>query len=156
MIYFIGQDWESPVKIGKAKNPQSRLKQLQTGNPNKLMILGTYEPKDVDDDIVEKTLHYLVREYRLMGEWFEGPAARAAYSRRSECRAGRQKIRFIQKKSAKSESEKELEKIKLENDGLKSTILQLRQALHYYIRRVNGDFIGSSMKEKRWWRSLNA
>lgn len=48
MIYAIGDG--NKVKIGYSKNPQKRLKQLQTGQPNKLKLLHTWE----GDKLAEK------------------------------------------------------------------------------------------------------
>lgn len=48
MIYAIGDG--NKVKIGYSKNPQKRLKQLQTGHPNKLKLLHTWE----GDKLAEK------------------------------------------------------------------------------------------------------
>lgn len=64
MIYFIkGGGF---VKIGYSKNPRARLKELQTGNPNKLKLLatmpGTYS--------TEATLHEMFKSQRAHGEWF--------------------------------------------------------------------------------------
>lgn len=42
-IYYIAQEKLDAVKIGVAADPISRLKQLQTGNPNKLKILIYYD-----------------------------------------------------------------------------------------------------------------
>lgn len=61
--YFI-QDPRGRIKIGIAENPRQRLRQLQTGNPEKLVLLGCIE----DDH--EKDLHHKFRKYRVGGEWF--------------------------------------------------------------------------------------
>ena len=69
-VYFIGQEDHGPfaIKIGKAKNIQKRRKQLQTGNPVELKILGWLLS---DNDLVlEKQLHQSFRHARGQGEWF--------------------------------------------------------------------------------------
>ena len=41
-VYFIFQEGDdAKCKIGKSKKPNDRLRQLQTGNPNKLYIYKT-------------------------------------------------------------------------------------------------------------------
>jgi len=153
MIYFIGQDWDHPVKIGIAKNPKSRLGQLQTGNPSRLKILDTYEPKGVDDCDVEKRMHKAIKEYRLTGEWFDGPAAMAIRNRKGDFKTNR-KIRFVQKGRIKNSWECENEDLKDENSGLRKTILELRKALLYFMKKSNSEFKPiNSMKERIWWRS---
>lgn len=56
-------------KIGIANDPQSRLAQLQTGNPYKLEIISCYGFEDAS--MVEKSLHQAYKSQRLQGEWFE-------------------------------------------------------------------------------------
>jgi len=56
-------------KIGIANDPQSRLAQLQTGNPYQLEIVSCYGFEDAG--VVEKSLHQAYKEERLQGEWFE-------------------------------------------------------------------------------------
>lgn len=72
MIYFIGTDWESPVKIGKANDPEKRLRAIQVGNPNDLKILHLEQ----GGHLIEKRLHRCLSEFRIRGEWFEGDACR--------------------------------------------------------------------------------
>lgn len=67
-IYCIS-DGKELCKFGFSNNPETRLKSLQTGNPNKLTIV---ESIFVETDVskLEKKLH---REYamrRVHGEWF--------------------------------------------------------------------------------------
>ena len=68
MVYFIGENWEKPVKIGKARDPEKRLRALQTSNPYKLKILRLAQ----GDIGVEKFFHKKLAKSRLNGEWFEG------------------------------------------------------------------------------------
>lgn len=66
-VYFI-EDGDA-VKIGytKDKNPDKRLRALQTANPRKLRVLG-FIPGGVE---VENRIHSELASYRLEGEWFE-------------------------------------------------------------------------------------
>jgi hypothetical protein len=71
-IYFIG---ESPylgrVKIGKSCNVNRRIYELQTGNANKLAILNTIQFSTKSQmDFAEKTLHMMLWQRRVSGEWF--------------------------------------------------------------------------------------
>ena len=70
-VYFIQCGEHGPVKIGKAKNVERRLKTMQTGNPKKLYIrvvlncgsdLAAYE--------MESNLHRRFKKFRKYGEWF--------------------------------------------------------------------------------------
>lgn len=65
MLYLISDG--TRVKIGKSKNPEKRLKQLQTGSALKLKLLGTFDLSDH----YEKRLHWILRNFRTQGEWFE-------------------------------------------------------------------------------------
>ena len=66
MIYFIAQRNEY-VKIGyTGQCVESRLAQLQTGNPHVLSILHTM-PGDLD---TERYLHTMFYKYRVRAEWF--------------------------------------------------------------------------------------
>tara|TARA_Y100000310_G_C20334261_1_gene646713 strand:+ start:381 stop:680 length:300 start_codon:yes stop_codon:yes gene_type:complete len=66
-LYFIQSDVTGMIKIGRSKDPQKRLKQLQTGNPNKLKLIASFEKEGWK----EKALHEELSRYRLEGEWFD-------------------------------------------------------------------------------------
>jgi len=64
MIYFISNG--TYTKIGKADEPKKRLKELQTGCPEKLeikLVIDGGEDK-------ERMLHKALNKYRFRGEWF--------------------------------------------------------------------------------------
>lgn len=68
-VYFIviGDPWPDYVKIGyTAKNPRARMAALQTGNHQRLHLLG-FVPGCVN---MERELHDVLRDDRLEGEWF--------------------------------------------------------------------------------------
>ncbi len=76
-VYFIQQGADGPVKIGIAANPEKRLRQLQSGNPDRLYvraIVRTAEP-----DRLEKDLHGRFGQHRMGGEWFHPTADLMAY-----------------------------------------------------------------------------
>lgn len=66
-VYFIGN--ENTVKIGYSNNPQKRLSQLQSGNPQRIEVLATIE--DDNPQSLESNLHSIFREHKLSGEWFK-------------------------------------------------------------------------------------
>ena len=65
MIYFITQGGEY-VKIGVAINPESRMAELQTGNPVELK-LWLVLPGGLKE---ERLLHHKLGASRVRGEWF--------------------------------------------------------------------------------------
>jgi hypothetical protein len=67
-VYLIrGND--SNYKIGIAKNPKQRLKQLQTGNSDKLTLVETYQSEHASK--IERALHNWYGFARNEGEWFD-------------------------------------------------------------------------------------
>lgn len=67
MVYIITDG--TNTKIGWSKNPQKRLKQLQTGNSNKLKILKIYDVPRVKERFLHKALFRF--KIRHNGEWFK-------------------------------------------------------------------------------------
>jgi hypothetical protein len=69
-VYFLGEDENgcSPVKIGVAKNIVARKRNLQTGNPLELRLLGWIEA--TDDFGLEAQLKRHFDAARGRGEWF--------------------------------------------------------------------------------------
>ncbi|GHB26471.1 GIY-YIG nuclease family protein [Salinicola rhizosphaerae] len=68
--YFIVENEDNDefrIKIGFSKNPEKRIRTLQTGNSRKLAIMGWLEKGDA---FLEKRLHRKYEPYRLNGEWF--------------------------------------------------------------------------------------
>lgn len=71
LILEVNQHGEEYHKIGISKNePEKRLKQLQTGNPNRIDILNFYESKNYKH--VEKWLHsrFYNKKTLAENEWF--------------------------------------------------------------------------------------
>ena len=72
LILEVNHNGEERYKIGISKNePLKRLKQLQTGNPNNLSIIQTYESKDYKK--IEKWFHgrYSLKKTDAKNEWFK-------------------------------------------------------------------------------------
>jgi len=67
-VYLIKNTEDDTYKIGIAKQPNQRLKQLQTGNSAELIIIETYQT-DISSKI-EKVLHRNYGTSRKCGEWF--------------------------------------------------------------------------------------
>lgn len=65
-VYFIGNDVH--VKIGHTNNPEKRLNQIKTGNPEQIEILAQLRSKEAEK--IELQLHALFKGNRLEGEWF--------------------------------------------------------------------------------------
>ena len=67
-VYLIrGNDGK--YKIGIAKNPSQRIKQLQTGNSDKLALIETYQSENASK--IESALHFHYSHVRNEGEWFD-------------------------------------------------------------------------------------
>jgi hypothetical protein len=73
MVYIISDG--TFTKIGWSKDPQKRLRQLQTGNSLRLKLLKIYEVPRIKERYLHKALfRYKVRHN---GEWFNIPSAEA-------------------------------------------------------------------------------
>ena len=58
-------------KIGKAASLKKRLKQLQTGNGNKLVVVCYVPVVDEREAYeVESAVHEMLADFRMVGEWF--------------------------------------------------------------------------------------
>lgn len=65
-LYFIQAESGGPIKIGVANYPNVRLGQLQTGNPERLVIRRQVRV----NEHAERRFHALFAEHRVQGEWF--------------------------------------------------------------------------------------
>jgi hypothetical protein len=67
-VYLIrGNDGR--YKIGIAKNPKKRIRQLQTGNSDALTLIETYQSENASK--IESSLHNRYSHVRNVGEWFD-------------------------------------------------------------------------------------
>lgn len=71
-IYVIGTD-QPPYKVGIAKNPEHRLKALQTGHPQPLRIIHKIPTDAKRTHLLEAAMHRNMRHHRMTGEWFDMP-----------------------------------------------------------------------------------
>jgi hypothetical protein len=70
-VYFILDTVSNAVKIGKANNIDSRISDLQTGNPNALKLIHYIDCESEEQSFVlERKLHNQYKKLRLIGEWF--------------------------------------------------------------------------------------
>lgn len=66
MVYFIRKGEFGPIKIGYARDPRQRIREIQTGSETRLHLLAVVQGgRDL-----ERQLHEEFSEYRLEGEWF--------------------------------------------------------------------------------------
>ncbi|MDB2481769.1 GIY-YIG nuclease family protein [bacterium] len=68
-LYIIQSSNNGAFKVGISKNPERRLRQLQTGSPYKLKMVLVLKGKSH----LESTLHERLKSFRLgnfKGEWF--------------------------------------------------------------------------------------
>jgi hypothetical protein len=65
-VYFVINEQMTRLKIGTSINPAKRLRSIQTGNADSLVIYGTI----LGDRHFEKQLHDEFAQHRLNGEWF--------------------------------------------------------------------------------------
>lgn len=62
----------APTKIGIARHPGKRLKQLQTGSHRKLEVIGAFCcPGRQIAEAIEKSMHEALTDKSLTGEWFD-------------------------------------------------------------------------------------
>ena len=67
MIYAIRIGDDGPIKIGKGRNPENRLTNLQISSPFLLRLLASCNWHDSNETII----HHHLRNSYLRGEWFE-------------------------------------------------------------------------------------
>jgi hypothetical protein len=65
-LYFFCDEGAQYLKIGISKNPRWRIKELQTGNPLKLIHLLSFYATQEN----EFKLHNILKEHCLIGEWY--------------------------------------------------------------------------------------
>ena len=70
-VYVIGPD-DGPIKIGFTNNLKTRLRTIQTGNPERIKIHYSIEFKtEKDMRAAEKKIHRTLAHKRKKGEWFD-------------------------------------------------------------------------------------
>lgn len=64
-VYFISAK-SGPIKIGKSDDPESRIRSLQTGHYEPLLLIGCVR----GGEPLEREFHRIFAAHRLNGEWF--------------------------------------------------------------------------------------
>lgn len=112
IVYLINIERTDLYKIGiTRKTPQERLKALQTGNPNKLVLTDFYKT-DIYNQI-ETVIHrrFKHKKYQpddfenLMGEWFQ-LNFEDVKNFKNTCKIIEEGLESIQKNSTLSETQK--------------------------------------------------
>lgn len=84
-IYWIRLGDTRYIKIGQARNVQTRLSALQIGCP---FLLRVMQSTKVDNmDVAEAHQHQMYKEYHVRGEWFLFPASAFANDTTEELEA---------------------------------------------------------------------
>lgn len=92
-VYFIRAG--EYVKIGKAADPEDRMRGMQTACPFHMRLVGTIDCRsDGGAYVYERKLHHRFRSLRVRGEWF---------------RMDREILRYIGRRAKKVEHEMLLE-----------------------------------------------
>lgn len=68
-LYLAQEQYSKRYKLGISQNPERRIKQLQTGNPEPLVLLGYFKTQG-GEYTDERHLHHAYKAFRLSGEWF--------------------------------------------------------------------------------------
>lgn len=72
-VYLIRCGSRGPIKIGIAKNVESRLSSLQTANPYELSLIAKVKCDSRRHALeMETRLHKVFSQKRIRGEWFKG------------------------------------------------------------------------------------
>jgi Rha family phage regulatory protein len=71
-VYVAQECTSKRFKVGISKHPEKRVRQLNTGNPEKLTLLYAYKAVDGFGD--EVSAHKLLSAHSLLGEWFSSDA----------------------------------------------------------------------------------
>lgn len=68
-VYLIRSTDNSVYKIGSTKNINKRIKELQTGNAEKIYLVDKYESTNAFK--IEKGLHNFFQHKKKLNEWFD-------------------------------------------------------------------------------------
>lgn len=69
-VYVIAAG-EEAVKVGRARDPKQRLRELQTSHYQRLSIVHVRGFSEVEAAALERRAHQVLAEYRMTGEWFK-------------------------------------------------------------------------------------
>ncbi len=69
-VYVAKEEISGRIKIGISKDPEQRIKALNTGNPEELILVAQFEAKKKGYQS-EKDVHSLLKEHKVRSEWFD-------------------------------------------------------------------------------------
>ena len=71
-VYIVAASKEGPVKFGYSSNPEERLRQLQTGSPERLVLLNVRDFKEERfARFAEERIHHELRQFSTYGGYYE-------------------------------------------------------------------------------------
>lgn len=70
-LYVIAPNEAGPSKIGFSNDPDKRVRQLQTGCPERLSLQYVQETTLTEARRIEKSIHQTLGYLRKTGEWFD-------------------------------------------------------------------------------------
>jgi hypothetical protein len=70
-VYVIQAGDDGPCKVGRSANPEKRIKELQTGSADRLVLVAFFIcPIWLVAKTLEASVHVALAPFRLVGEWF--------------------------------------------------------------------------------------
>jgi Meiotically up-regulated gene 113 len=70
-VYVAQAGDDGPCKVGRSANPEKRTKELQTGNPEKIVLVAFFVCSTwLIAKTLEASVHVTLAAFRLVGEWF--------------------------------------------------------------------------------------
>jgi len=69
-VYVAKEEFSGRIKIGISKDPEQRIKALNTGNPEELILVTQFEAKKKGYQS-ERDAHLLLKDHKIRGEWFD-------------------------------------------------------------------------------------
>lgn len=71
-VYVISEGEWGPVKVGVAARPESRIRELQSGNPKRLKLADWWQFGTREEAFaVERMILDEMAPYRMVGEWID-------------------------------------------------------------------------------------
>lgn len=69
-LYFMQDEKGGPIKVGRGRNLDARLRQNQTGNAGRIVVRKVIELAREDAIAAEARIHRRLERFRMCGEWF--------------------------------------------------------------------------------------
>jgi hypothetical protein len=74
-VYVAMMEDSKRIKVGISKHPEERIKQLNVGNPEKLILTHVFKATDAGY-LSETKMHRKLKEHNIRSEWFEPEATK--------------------------------------------------------------------------------